>query len=232
MIFLLSPHPDDIALSIGGLVDIYAQQGVECCLVNFFTESDYCLPSFQKVDITKQRAEEDSKFAKLFNLKRINFSLPDSSILEHTAQSEKLCCPNDIRKSDLKRKLLYSINQFNPKKIFCPLGIGGHIDHRMVKEVVLDINDVTDKLYFYEDLPYATNYSDQDIKDIIKHTTPLKLTPSLIDITSSWSKKEMGILFYRSQIPYNIVLSIKEYASLLKHTGLFERIWQPEKASK
>ncbi|EER22289.1 MULTISPECIES: PIG-L deacetylase family protein [spotted fever group] len=229
-IILLSPHHDDIAFSIGGMISIYCYtKNIKCYLINIFNKTKYCLPTCKTTNVNKQRNAEDNRFAKQFSLNKINLNFPDSSVLRHTAHSEIICTPHDIRRSFLMQKLNKIFKYIKPNKIFCPLGIGGHIDHKMVKEICLEIfRNNYHNLVFYEDLPYAYDYKSQYIKDIIKRTMPLKLHAKYINITSRWYIKEKSIFFYKSQVTKETIAKIQKYAqSLGANKSFFERIWIP-----
>ncbi|MCU0323185.1 MAG: PIG-L family deacetylase [Chitinophagaceae bacterium] len=226
-IILLSPHIDDIAFSMSGFLYQLTTKGYNIFLINIFNNSIYCLPEFKTACINKQREMEDQKFVKQFNLNKINLNLNDSSILKHTVLSETICVPNDFRRKKVYKLFVKIFNIIKPSKIFCPIGIGGHIDHRMVKEVCLEVNyNMVQKIFFYEDLPYVYNYTPKHISNIIEKTTTLKLVPQYHDISNIWLVKERSIAFYESQINQSIISSIKNYAkSLGNNRYLYERFW-------
>ena len=228
-IVLLSPHHDDIAFSIGGMISLDYIKNTDYAyyLVNIFNKTCYSLPTFQTNHISKQRNSEDDKFVKLFMLNKINLSLSDSSLIGHTAHSEAICVPSDTRRSHLTNKLDNIFKCIKPNRVFCPLGIGGHIDHKMVKEVCLEIfKNSYHKLFFYEDLPYAYGHNPNDMETTIKKLTNLELHAHDINITSVWHMKEKSISFYKSQITKEIIDKIRKYAeSLGSKETLFERIW-------
>lgn len=228
-IMFLSPHHDDIAFSIGGMISISYATNANYYLINIFNKTCYCLPTFKTKDINKQRNVEDNQFAKQFGLNKLNLNLPDSSAIGHTAHSETICVPSDTRRFILTQKLNRIFKYIRPNKLFCPLSIGGHIDHRMVKEVCLEIfSDSYRNLIFYEDLPYAYNYDANSIENIIQKTTSLQLHAQYINITSIWHIKAKGVLFYRSQVDKEVIGKVQGYAKRLGlNKRLFERIWLP-----
>ncbi|XVN44358.1 MAG: PIG-L family deacetylase [Rickettsia hoogstraalii] len=179
------------------MISIYCYtKNIKFYLINIFNKTRYYLPTFKTNNINKQRDSEDNRFAKQFSLNKINLNFPDSSVLRHTAYSETICTPHDIRHSFLMKKLIKIFKYIKPNKIFCPLGIGGHIDHKIVKEICLKIfRNNYHNLVFYEDLPYAYDYKPKYIKDIITKTMPLKLHAQYINITSRWHIKEKSIFF-------------------------------------
>lgn len=232
-IVLLSPHPDDIAFSIGGTICSDSFKNASFLLMNIFNKSQYCLPTFKTDCINQQREQEDKKFAEDFSLIIHNLDLPDSSVLGHTAYSETICAPNDMRSITLKQKLTNILNREKPDIVFCPLGIGGHIDHKMIKEICIDTYHENDwDLIFYEDLPYAYYYSSVGIESIVRKTISLKnLCAQYINITDIWDVKERGIKYYESQVNQTITSNIKIYAqSLGLGTTLLERIWVTKRA--
>lgn len=228
-IMLLSPHHDDIAFSLGGMIAMYHTQGISYYLVNIFNKTCYCLPDFETKDINEQRNIEDDRFAKRFGLIKTNLGLSDSSVLGHTAHSETISSPSDIRRPILIRELNSIFKHVEPDRIFCPIGIGGHIDHRMVKEVCLEMfRGSYNNLVFYEDLPYAYDCNPKHIESIISKAIPLRLHAKCMDITSIWDVKEKSILLYESQVNKEIMGKLRKYAQRLgENKHLLERIWIP-----
>lgn len=231
-IILLSPHCDDIAFSISGTVKLFFSKKVDILLVNIFNLSSYHLSSYKTAKSTSRvRYVEDKKFATKLSLKKIDLNFPDSSILKHTDHSELICAPTDSRLPSLKLKLYDLFSKINAYKIFCPLGIGGHIDHKMVKEICLEFYQNNYKhLIFYEDLPYATSSNLDEIDSFIKKSTNIILHPQYINITKVWSLKEEAICIYKSQVSKAILTRIKKYAQRISinKNELYERIWVSE----
>ena len=141
----LSPHYDDAVLSCGALI---RQQAVACS-VKVFTV--FGLP-------VNERAEEDSRAVKYLRaipvsgqryeaLFREGFD--PTTVLGHGlneplpygSSSDPYRIPHDMMFQDLIGH-----------EVYCPLGVGGHIDHIVVRRLA-SLLSLT--LWYWEDLPYC-----------------------------------------------------------------------------
>lgn len=163
MIYLLSPHFDDVCFSLG----IVAKTNPGSVLINIFTRTSHVAEqpvllnrSSQALDeISSLRNKEDKIFADSCELTRVNFDLEDATArgiepfnldnIEHEA-------------SALDQKLMdfFKSKASDEGTIYCPLGVGNHRNHISTLLVVLNnYDDLSSrfKVLFYEDLPYASN---------------------------------------------------------------------------
>jgi len=120
------------------------------------------------------------------------------------------------------------IKDGKPDIVFSPLALGGHVDHHIVKNAVLDVMDRLPRttFHFYEDLPYA-----------ISDTREPRLegrTASHYLCLSEWGsgRKFAAMQAYQSQIkcavyPTGIdidaIITYGKRAGKANHLG--ERIW-------
>ncbi len=158
----LSPHHDDIAFSLGGLV-ARAPGGL---LVNLFTRSGYVegTPIDQWPDaavverVTALRRAEDMAFADRYRLERADLGLDEPPVRQRSPWDLDGLA-DDIEQV---RAPLTALLERAPDgaRIFCPAGIGGHVNHLAVRAVVVgmlpELAARADVL-FYEDLPYAAS---------------------------------------------------------------------------
>lgn len=141
---LLSPHPDDLVLSgYSAICERREKQAIEFFNVSSFTR--WRLKS--KLLVTAYRTLEDRVILGLLNVKVSFLFLGDTSV---SIEGRHSICLGDL-------KALLSSSGI-PHKLFCPLGIGGHLDHMFVRQSGIDLWQSWGKepeLFFYEDLPYA-----------------------------------------------------------------------------
>lgn len=225
----LSPHIDDIAFSISGSLRRIIQKNTSY-LVNIFSKTNYYVSNFdlKSMSVGVQRKTEDKLFIKRFKLKPIYLDHDDSSVLGHTSVSELICSHKDFRNNMVRNSLINIFNIIKPDIVFCPLAIGGHIDHRMLKDELVNIIEICKKVYFYEDLPYSCEYKPTDLLSIINKTFPFDLFPEEIDISNNWLEKKECISFYESQLDKNTINLIKDYATKFHKNSLVERFWRYE----
>jgi LmbE family N-acetylglucosaminyl deacetylase len=82
--------------------------------------------------------------------------------------------------------------------VFAPMGLGNHADHLLTNKAILEIKDkINNKLYFYEEVPYACYY-------YLKNNNSnwgKGMKEKLIYISDEeWNKKIKAIKMYRSQL--------------------------------
>ena len=112
--------------------------------------------------------------------------------------------------------LRQEIARLEPQKVYLPLGVGGHVDHQLCREVgirmlqearrwVMPGPDYAGIVTFYEDFPYALWNDFNGLSDL--GTDPLaglpqdvSIVPGYADITDQLERKIMGIDLYASQI--------------------------------
>jgi LmbE family N-acetylglucosaminyl deacetylase len=227
---LVSPHYDDIALSIGGIISLgYFSNST---LLTVFTKSKFAL-HYEFGGIEKKTSEkrriENEHYCSFVELKKIDCSFSDTTLrgykdLEGIYQVDN---PKiDPIFGSVKRKLKNEIKQNSFNNIICPLGIGNHVDHLIVTNAIEEIVEEIDlDVFFYEDLPYAGLISLESIDDFI-YRKKLNLTPILIDISNSFDKKIKNLTLYDSQIGFTEINASVLHGSRLSGRGLFERIWK------
>lgn len=175
---VLSPHLDDAALSCGGAIHALAAQGAHVLVVTPFTgdlpaehartrlarrnERSWGLPARPFA----ARCEEDLDAMALLGAHARHLGLLDM-IYRTTAQGEPAYRDEVIgvapHADDLARFLPHLVEQFQAlagtlsdpaSTVFCPLGLGGHVDHVLVRRAAESVWPVT-QLIYYEDYPYA-----------------------------------------------------------------------------
>ena len=78
-----------------------------------------------------------------------------------------------------------------------PLGLGMHRDHQFVFQAALNTLDC-DRVLFFEDFPYATYYSKDELIDYVK---PCNLGFVEVDISECLEQRMAASEAYQSQIP-------------------------------
>lgn len=159
----LSPHHDDVCFSLAGL--IRHRPGGR--LINLFTRSAYSLnpPTGEHPDveaITARRTEEDNAFAAACHLNKVDLGLTDAPLFGRSAMD--LSAVHDDCAS-LRAPLLARLRAIAAETpaserltLFCPAGIGGHVNHVATMLTVIAALPVLRQHYdvmFYEDLHYA-----------------------------------------------------------------------------
>ena len=152
----LSPHLDDAVLSAGATISARVRAGDEVCVATAFTGTG-AAPS----DLARRRREEDLRAAALLGFEALHLGLPDAPFRDpaYCTYDAIVFGPED-RPCDLRARqtlsdmlaLLLDARPFD--HIVAPLGVGGHIDHRLTF-AALDHLATTARVRYYEDRPYA-----------------------------------------------------------------------------
>jgi LmbE family N-acetylglucosaminyl deacetylase len=164
-------------------------------------------------DLMARRRLEDERFAYFAEASIVFLDLPDAVFRGYEGDEELLGIPraDDVAPFELLRQ---EIARLEPQKVYVPLGVGGHVDHQLCREVgvrlleagrrwVMPGPDYTGMVTFYEDFPYAW-WNDfrrlEDLGDPLSALPEVSLTPEFADITDQIERKITGINLYESQI--------------------------------
>jgi|GEM_PF-1532420 len=163
----LAPHCDDVCFSLGAFV-LRRRKGI---LLTLFSKSGYvarpqtvaALGDERIAAISSLRQREDLAFASRVGLCLCFGGLEEAPLRGHdpfeTAKAE-----NDARQLDgAVIAAIFAAAAEQPKDrqpwLFCPMAIGGHVDHMVVLKIVLRHYNALRarwRIAFYEDLHYAS----------------------------------------------------------------------------
>lgn len=228
-ILLISPHPDDIALSLGCTVMRYMEK-YKFYIWDVFTTKKYNKLSLdfnsatqriqqEEYDVWKHSEVEllydDFEDAQIRFKSRIGQLLGDA-VTEHDIlqRDEELVCKLRVRYNNL-------INLINPDYVGVPLGIGKHIDHLIIRHVALSFSK--SKLFFYEDMPYSINRKWYE-KAIKSAHNMLIIKKNKISFSNEQLQYKLKMLTkYKSQLAGRDLRHIANYYN--SECGMFENIW-------
>ena len=162
-----------------------------------------------------RRRLEDERFAYFAEASIVFLDLPDAVFRGYEGDDELLGTPraDDDAPFELLRQ---EIARLEPQKVYLPLGVGGHVDHQLCREVgvrllqegrrwVMPGPDYAGIVTFYEDFPYTWWNDFRQLDDL--PGAPLDALPADIgvtaefaDITDQIERKIMGINIYESQL--------------------------------
>lgn len=207
----ISPHLDDAILSAGGLIHDQARDGerVEIwTLVCGFPPEAPLTPFAQLLhfqwgfasaeETARLRRAEDERAASIVGAQAVHFDVPDC-IYRRGPDGEPLY-PMDVfvpphpAEADLPATMTAILKErIQPDDVLvCPLGIGGHADHIIVRQAVEGLNR---PLWYYADVPYVLNHP-----EALEPSTR-RMTAKRREVSSgglaAWVR---GIAAYESQI--------------------------------
>lgn len=227
-ILLLSPHADDVAYSLGGVVAQLSMQA-DLHLLTIFGQSGWALPqaSGEKsaAAISAEREQEDRAYCGRRRMGYKILKFPDSFIMGYDQQAElSSVAADDLRTPDVVKQILYAVSNLAPQIVIAPCGLGGHVDHQIVR-IAADMLEDVDVLY-YEDLPYSSKLS---LSEIERQLSNQCLTPAMtIDITSALQGKCEDMRGYRSQTSESTITEMLLHAARIgAGSGIYaERLWR------
>jgi LmbE family N-acetylglucosaminyl deacetylase len=161
------------------------------------------------------RRLEDERFAYFAEASVVLLDLPDAVFRGYEGDDQLLGAPrpDDSAPFEILRR---EIARLEPQKVYFPLGIGGHVDHRLVRNAGLALlaeprgwvmpgPDWAGMVSFYEDFPYAwwTGFSQlADLGEDVFDRLPAGVTvvPEFADVSDQLERTVSGITLYQSQM--------------------------------
>lgn len=234
----LQPHSDDICFSLGGFA-LRSRRGVllTVCPVSGYVplEPGQMAPPAQAV--TEMRISEDRAFARACGLDTQFLDNPCGSLLEYEPFDLARAEENMRRVAQSVMEALHSTaggwTEGQRPWLFCPSGIGGHVDHVAVRMAIIQNYDELSKLYrvgFYEDLHYAADaevrkLGIQRLRDAMGHRS---IHRHVLPLDSFVAEKLDLVRLYPSQF-LTLPLSIARFTPAAETAGApHEAIWSEE----
>lgn len=228
-LIIYSPHFDDAFLSLGGYLGLSKKFKKNVIIVIIFGLSSYQnkknYPNEDIILISQKRKMEELQNIEYLSCELKVFNNPCALSRGYKFErNNPIPWPTKFLETDvptaaLVRKMIYRYakSQANESLHLFPSAIGDHIDHVITNQAGWDLYRTKINIAFYEDLPYAANYS---IDKKIVNLTPIILPVDIND-------KLKFILNYKTQNTIEWIDEILNYMnSLNSHNGEFhERIW-------
>jgi LmbE family N-acetylglucosaminyl deacetylase len=227
-VLLLSPHPDDIAWSLGGVVSRLREAGAEMAVMTFFGQSRYApgSPLHGSLAATRLRAAEEDAWAALAGVTADRGELPDASLRGYDDVTEMGAEPEPQIVRAVAARLRDAVARLRPHLTLAPLAARGHVDHSAVRLALSSMRrSLASGLLWYEDLPYAEGNGRASSGDSV-----------VIDVSSHWPAKEAGVRCFPSQLPQTMLPVLRRHAEAVDQArrppgarhlcpGLAERLW-------
>ena len=230
---MLSPHSDDVALSLGAFllgrcsalnIDIITAFSISECTADDSINDSAIVSSIRKA--------EDVIFANSLcgHVKVSWLDMQDAPLRLHITDEAVFNSKPSYMSWDevqyLKAKMKKECCNFD--LLFAPMGLGKHIDHIVVRNAALELLKDGFPLIFYEDIPYAADLSLTDIDENAKQLEclsgqSLELFPIETDVTI---EKKLGLLScYRSQMDSRTESRVRLHANRTTGNSVVERVW-------
>ncbi|ETS31412.1 hypothetical protein BB987_13880 [Photorhabdus temperata] len=251
----LSPHLDDVALSAGGLIHKLVSENQKVVILTFFTEYDKNIASHYLysanndnmnsfIKLYSKRANEDIAFCNKLSAIPIHGRILDC--IYRTDQCGELMYKNSamiysglVHKSDYASDMAQdlidkTLLNYQPDYIYAPLGIGRHVDHIIINNLVHNITGSRKlKILLYEDFPYVLGeypiINPDSVENSLLRNNKFDKRAILLDI--DLKEKMQNILFYESQLEplfgnkSNLLVSLRKYHQSINKIKIQERFW-------
>ena len=223
----ISPHLDDVVLSCGGRLLRERAQGRSVLVVTVFTaEAGPCreIPPHVRArvgDMAERRREDERAMARL-GADFLWLDHPEAIFRDrayHTlfgAFSRFVPADRELV-THLALRLAELVQRVRPRRLYWPLGVGQHVDHRVVCEAGLRLaehlaqlpaNARIPEVCFYEDAPYAL------IPHLVEHR--------LRDMGAHWTGEdvERGSAWARARQAYATMLTLASVRAEVRHWAM------------
>jgi LmbE family N-acetylglucosaminyl deacetylase len=210
-VLLVSPHPDDVAWSLGRTVTELRRLGVRPHVLTLFTRTRYApgSPAHGTSDASAVREAEEVAWAELAGVTLHRCELPDASLRGFDDDTEMGAPPEPDVVGTVTDLLRDALSTIAPGLVLAPLAAGGHIDHEAVRRATVALC-AGPELLWYEDLPYA----DEAAPGRTEH-------PLTLEIAEHWPAIEAAVRCFPSQEPEDILPVIRRHR--VANGG--ERLW-------
>lgn len=230
---LMSPHPDDIAFSMGGMI-LKNNKEIEFIICDVFTEKKYNILNMTEDEAGGIIMQEEEKAVNKMQVNNMMLGYRE-------AYTRKSCRLSDVfgkkvSKGQIAQETVYrqvkqsickSIDKICPDIVFAPLGCGWHRDHLIVKQSVEECykNGHDFNLYFYEDMPYSANASwlSEALYDAALHYL---LEEMIIKIDDVLDDKDELLKIYKTQIKSRDIRLMHAYMESIQNNSICERFWK------
>src|SRR3954451_11248217 len=197
------------------------------------------------------RRLSDERYAAFAEVSIVWLDLPDAVYRGYEGDDQLL---GDVRDGDTAPVdiLRREISRLEPQRLYLPLGVGGHVDHRLARDAgaallhharrwVVPGPDYLGLIAYYEDFPYAWWDEFTRIEDLPGGGIPglpenVSVAPEFADISDQIERKIRGIALYESQVgrlfsdPKAMANAVRSQATRVADlgrvpNGLAERYW-------
>ncbi|MCP2262622.1 N-acetylglucosaminyl deacetylase, LmbE family [Streptoalloteichus tenebrarius] len=230
-LLLLSPHPDDIAYSCGGLV-ASGLGAAEATLLTVFGRSEWTvsplLASAGAEVVSKVRIEEDRRYCAARGIVHTHLDFPDASLRGYDDEGELLAATRDDPLTDeVVDAVTAAVRSASPDLVLAPAAMGDHIDHLIVHEAARRL-DAEYRTLYYEDIPYSAHHDLRAVDDTLANARNLALD-RVVDISPVLDDKIAGMRVYESQTDAQAIADMRFHAGRVARTagGCAERLWAP-----
>jgi LmbE family N-acetylglucosaminyl deacetylase len=236
----VSPHPDDAAFSCGGLIADLCARGEAVTIVTVFCgpgSLDYLTP-FQRLAlgfgaaapvsganiadaeapgaaptperVMAVRRAEDAAYASLVGATVVFVKRPDAVFRGYEGDAQLMGPPRDDDPAPVE-ELRAALSRLQVERLYLPLSVGGHVDHRQARRAAIALlaepdSPYRDRAWFYEDFPYSLKFGFERLDQLDPEILPslpagVTLVPEYFELGGTLiDRKLAGLRAYASQL--------------------------------
>lgn len=225
---VLSPHPDDAALSLGGsLLARSLPQPVT--IVTVFGSSNFMNGTWHAdaLEVTRRRRAEDEAFSVAVRTPLRYLTLPEASLRSDSMPVFDRATESPEILAEVRRAIADVTDELAPALVCAPLGLGNHRDHLMVRDAAGELGGTREvPVVYYEDLPYAADLSQRQIASRARWLDA-RLSAHVIEIDRVFEGKLRAVGIYVSQIGPRDVRRVVTHARRIPSLrARLARVWR------
>jgi LmbE family N-acetylglucosaminyl deacetylase len=229
---ILSPHPDDVAYSLGASVSMWSQTRT-INVWNVFSKQEYTVLNMSSEQAQEQIIREEKEVALSLQYEPEFCDVPEAGLRGYKRLRDIFGGTEALRgnKQDkitfqlVQEKLSSAIERLNPEILFAPIGVL-HVDHILLNYATMQVwEHVKEKgiqLFLYEDLPYCID--EQAKMNALNIWSTYTLRPHII-ISNFLDKKDEILSIYKSQNKRRDIAKVIQYGKTVA-LPIGERIWE------
>lgn len=228
----ISPHPDDVVLSIGGLVAQCSRRGERAQVVTVCAG----LPAGSAQGYMQARLDEDRAALAELGATQVLLPLLDAIYRQPAYATAQRLFGEPLASDGLTAELVVTLQTLSatlgPAVYYFPLAVGGHVDHQVVCSAGFQLAAAGFEVRFYEDLPYALRAGALASRVA---AAALSQIVELHEVTADFPRKLRAAQAYRSQIAPLFGSEAAMFEGLLRYSlslsevggRCVERLWRP-----
>ncbi len=154
VVLYLSPHLDDVVLSCPAHLQRNVEEGCVVRIATVFTGSGPAAAALYRTRRAEDRKAASALGAAVTHMGFLDAPFRSSRYGNFSGIVFGRAREYAVTRDDVARAIERLVARFRPSRVVCPMAVGNHVDHRLVRDAAL-LAARPAELLFYEDRPYA-----------------------------------------------------------------------------